>query len=360
MIKKIDIYIIKKFLGTFFFMIGAFMVIAVVFDISENIDELVKSEAPWHQIVTDYYLNFCFYFGTLLSSFIIFLTIIWFTSKLAQQSEIIAILCGGVSYRRLIRPYFMAAGILVGLMLLLSHVIVPRANRVKYEFEVKYLKGALTVAEQNMHREIEPGVIAYFSRFIPENNSGTDFSLEKWKDGKLTYKLISNGARIDPETQMWTIEKVQIRTFHEDGTETLVVRERLDTMLNISDQVFALRAEIAGAMTWSELNQFIEDQKLGGSGRWQLFDLEKHNRTASPFSIFVLTLIGVSIASRKQRGGIGLHLMFAVIIGFTFVFINRITQVSVITLGFDAAIAAWVPNLLFTFVGIWLYSRAQK
>lgn len=336
------------------------MLIAVVFDISENIDELIKSKAPWYKIITDYYFNFCFYFGTLLSSFIIFLTIIWFTSKLAQQSEIIAILCGGISYGRLVRPYFIAAGILVGLMLLLSHVIVPRANRVKYDFEVQYLKGALTVAERNMHREISPGVIAYFSGFSPETNSGSDFSLEKWKDGKLTYKLISNGATINPETQVWTIEKAQIRTFHEDGTETLELKDKLDTLLNISDRVFALRAEIAGAMTWQELNQFIDDQKLGGSGRVAQFELEKYNRTASPFSIFVLTLIGVSIASRKQRGGIGLHLMFAVIIGFVFVFINRITQVSAMSLGLSAALAVWIPNILFSIVGLWLYSRAQK
>ncbi|MFM9984694.1 MAG: LptF/LptG family permease [Flavobacteriales bacterium] len=360
MIKKLDIYIIKKFLGTFFFMIGAFMLIAVVFDISENIDELLKSEAPWYSIITDYYFNFCFYFGTLLSSFIIFLTIIWFTSKLAQQSEIIAILCGGVSYARIIRPYFIAAGILVSLMLLLSHIIVPRANRVKYEFEVQYLKGALTVAEQNMHREISPGVIAYFSSFRPESNSGSDFSLEKWNNGKLTYKLISSGATIHPETQIWTIEKVQIRTFHDDGTESLILKDKLDTLLNISDRVFALRAEVAGAMTWTELNQFIDDQKLGGSGRVAQFELEKYNRTASPFSIFVLTLIGVSIASRKQRGGIGLHLLFAVIIGFTFVFINRITQVSAMSLGLSAALAVWIPNILFSLVGLWLYSRAQK
>ena len=130
----------------------------------------------------------------------------------------------------------------------------------KYEFEVQYLKGALTVAEQNMHREISPGVIAYFSSFRPESNSGSDFSLEKWNNGKLTYKLISSGATIHPETQVWTIEKVQIRTFHEDGTESLVLKDKLDTLLNISDRVFALRAEIAGAMTWTELNQFIDDQ----------------------------------------------------------------------------------------------------
>ena len=158
MIKILDIYIIKKFLGTFFFMIGAFVVIAVVFDISENIDELVKSDAPWYKVITHYYLSFCFYFGTLLSSFIIFLTIIWFTSKLAQQSEVIAMLSGGVSYFRIVRPYFIAAAFLVALLLLLSHIVVPRANKIKYDFEVTYMKDPLTVSEQTMHREIEPEI----------------------------------------------------------------------------------------------------------------------------------------------------------------------------------------------------------
>ena len=129
MLKKLDIYIIRKFLATFLFMIGAFVLIAVVFDISENIDELLKARAPWYRIITDYYVNFCFYFGTLLSSFIIFLTIIWFTSKLAQQSEVIAVLSSGVSYARFIRPYFIASGILVAVLLYFSHVVVPRANR---------------------------------------------------------------------------------------------------------------------------------------------------------------------------------------------------------------------------------------
>lgn len=341
-------------------MIGAFLMIAVVFDITENLDELLKSDASGWQIFRDYYLNFCFYFGTLLSSFIIFLTIIWFTSKLAQQSEIIAMLCGGVSYGRILRPYFIAAGILVGLMLLLSHIIVPRANRVKYDFEVKYLKGALTVAESNMHREIEPGTIAYFSSYTPERNGGNDFSLEKWKEGRLTWKLISSGATMTPETNVWSLDNVQIRTFNEDGTESLLVKSKLDTVLNVSERVFALRVEIASAMTWSELNDFIADQRLGGSGKVAQFEIEKYNRTASPFSIFVLTLIGVSIASRRQRGGIGLHLVFAVIVGFTFIFISRVATVSAMSLGFSAALAVWVPNVLFAVLGIWLLARAQK
>lgn len=341
-------------------MIMAFMVIAVIFDISENLDEFLKSQAPWYKIVTDYYLNFCFYFATLLSSFIVFLTIIWFTSKLAQQSEIIAILSGGISYGRFIRPYFIAAGILVGLMLFFTHIVVPRANRVKYNFEVGYMKDPLTVAERNIHREIAPGTIAYFYAFHPETNSGDNFSLENWENGALTKKLISNSAQYNKETRMWTITNAHIRHYRENQEILLERRAKIDTILPMDDQDFGLRAEISSAMSLNELNEFIAEQKLGGSGRVAQFEIEKYNRTAGPFAIFVLTLIGVSIASRKQRGGIGLHLMLAVVIGFIYVFISRMTTVSAMNLGLSASLAVWIPNILFLFVGLFLYKKAQK
>lgn len=341
-------------------MIGVFVVIAVIFDVSENLDEFLKSEAPWYQIITHYYVNFCLYFGTLLSAFIIFLTIIWFTSKLAQQSEAIAILCGGVTYFRFIRPYFISAGILVVVLLFMSHVIVPRANRVKYDFEVAYLRAPLTVDDQYIHREIEPGTIVYFYNYRPATNTGENFSLENWENGQLKKKINGSHAQYHLDTRTWTIHNAQVRTFPTDSTEVLQIREKIDTTLAVDEQDFALRAEISSAMTWTELNEFIEDQKLGGSGRVAQFEIEKYNRTASPFSIFVLTLIGVSIASRKQRGGIGFHLMLAVIIGFVFIFISRMTTVSAMNLGFPAYLAVWVPNVLFTFLGVFLYKRAQK
>ncbi len=341
-------------------MIGAFVVIAVIFDVSENLDEFLKSSAPWYQIITHYYINFCLYFGTLLSAFIIFLTIIWFTSKLAQQSEVIAILSGGISYKRFIRPYFIAASILVVILLVMSHIIVPRANRIKYDFEVAHLKAPLTVEDRYVHREIQPGVIAYFYSYRPATQTGENFSLENWEDGKLQKKIIASHAQYHDSTKTWSIFNAQIRTFNTDSTEQLELRERIDTSLAFDDQVFALRAEIASAMTWTELNEFIEYQKLGGSGRVAQFEVEKYNRTATPFSIFVLTLIGVSIASRKQRGGIGLHLMLAVVIGFVFVFISRMTTVSAMNLGFPAYLAVWIPNFIFSILGIYLYTKAQK
>ncbi len=358
--KKLDLYIIKKFLGTFFFMIMAFMIIAVIFDISENLDEFLKSKAPWYKIITHYYLNFCFYFATLLSSFIVFLTIIWFTSKLAQQSEIIAVLSGGISYSRFILPYFMAASILVVIMLLFTHIVVPRANRVKYDFEVGYLKDPLTVSEKNIHREITPGTIAYFYAFHPETNSGDNFSIETWEQGALKKKLMASSAQYNVANKTWTITNAQIRHYDNNHEIRLETRNKIDTILPMDDQDFGLRAEISSAMTMAELDTFINEQKLGGSGRVAQFEIEKYNRTAGPFAIFVLTLIGVSVASRKQRGGVGLHLMLAVVIGFIYVFISRMATVSAMNLGLSASLAVWIPNILFLFVGIFLYGKAQK
>jgi lipopolysaccharide export system permease protein len=358
--KKIDVYIIRKFLGTFFFMIGAFVLIAIVVDVSENIDDLVKTKASIWQILSDYYLNFCFYFGTLLSPFIIFLSIIWFTSKLAQQSEIIAMLSGGITYRRIMWPYFLSASILVLLSLWLSHVIVPKANKRKLDFEVSYLKDPITVTERYAHREIEPGTIAYFYSFQPASLSGDNFSLEKWQGDTLTYKLMGSSATYMPDVKQWRITNAIVREWTPSGNQRVYERAFMDTILPMDEQDFGLRAEITSAMSYNELSKFIEEQRLGGTGRVAQFELEKHNRTAVPFSIYVLTLIGVSVASRKQRGGIGLHLMLAVVIGFIFVFISRMMAVSSMNLGLPAAWAVWVSNLIFTFFGLFLYSKAQK
>jgi lipopolysaccharide export system permease protein len=184
--------------------------------------------------------------------------------------------------------------------------------------------------------------------------------MERWKDGKLAWKLLSSGAEYHPESKTWTISNCKITRWNIDGTETTNYRQKVDTTFNMTMEDFGLRKEIMNAMTYSELNDFIDYQKLTGSGRASEFEVEKYNRTANPFSIFVLTLIGVSIASRKQRGGTGAHLMFGIIVGFIFVFIARMMTVSAIKVGFPAYLAVWVPNMLFTVVGIVLYSRAQK
>jgi lipopolysaccharide export system permease protein len=269
-------------------------------------------------------------------------------------------LSSGISYRRFIRPYFIAAGILVCTSLLLNHYIVPIANKQKYDFEVKHLRDAINVDESNIHREVEPGTIAYFYKVTPSTQSGSNFSLERWKEGRLVWKLVASGATYFPQEKKWTINNAQIREIHDDSTEATWYRQKMDTTLNLTIDDFGLRKEIMTAMTDSELDAFIEVQRMSGSGRTVEFELEKHNRTANSFSIFVLTLIGVSIASRKQRGGSGVHLMIGIIVGFCNVFVSRFLAVSAITAGFPVLLAAWLPNVIFLFVGLYFYSKAQK
>lgn len=358
--KKIDWYIIRKFLTAFFYMIGAFCVIAVVFDLSENIDDLLNNKAPLGEILIDYYLNFCFHFGNMLSAFIVFLTIILVTSNLAQKSEFIAMLSGGVSFNRLLRPYFIASTFLVILSLAIAHLVLPDANKTKVDFTFKYINTKFYISEQNMYREISPGTIAYFRSITMERNVGYKFALENWENGKLVRKIMASKARFIEDSSRWVLTAVRIREFQDDGSERLTHYNELDTILAMSLYDFGQRAEIMSTMNYTELTDYIERERLRGSGNVAFIEIEKYSRTSNAFAIYVLTLIGVSIASRKVRGGTGLHLFLAVIIGLVYVFAMKMTTVAATNVGLPAAWAVWVPNFLFAIMGVVIYARAPK
>ena len=366
---KLDWYIIKKFLSTFFFMLGAFCVVAVVFDLVENIGRLISNDAPFWGTV-NYYLSFCFYFANLLSGFIVFLTIVWFTSRLAQQTEIIAMLSGGMSFPRLLRPYFMAASILVIFSLFLTHYVVPQANKDKLEFEVQWIHVNFHVKDQNMYREVAPGTVAYFRSITYSRLTGYKFQMEHWGDDeKLKQRIVAAKGTWMPEDSTWRLVNVGVREFNDDGTELFKFVNRIDTVLPMRIEDFAQRDAVVKTMTTSELNSHIEEVRASGADVSPLL-LKRYSRTATPFAIFVLTFIGVAIASRKQRGGMGVHLLAAVLIGFTFVFTSRLITVYAATAevpawlpyGLDGVqfIAAWLPNLLFGLLGFWIYKRSPK
>ena len=358
--KKLDWYIVRKFLGTFFFMIAAFCVIAVVFDVSENIEDLVNSEAPLSAILVDYYLNFCLFFGNLLSSFIIFLTIILFTSRLAQNTEIVAMLSGGISFARVMRPYFIASTFLVLGSLLLAHVILPMANRNKVDFEFTYINPTYRISDQNMFREIEPGKIAYFRQITAERHVGYKFSLEHWEDSVLVSKTNSSKAKWMEEEQVWRLTDGKTRVFHPDGTESFTQFVELDTAINMKIADFGQRKEILSTLNYRGLKNYIAEADAKGYGNIAMMEIELYSRTSNAFAIYVLTLIGVSIAARKVRGGTGLHLFLAVLVGFAYVFCQKLTTVAATNVGFPAMLAVWVPNAIFLVLGIWIYIKAPK
>lgn len=358
--KKLDWYIIRKFLTSFFYMIGAFCVIAVVFDLSENIDDLMVNKAPLNEIIFDYYVNFCFHFGNMLSAFIVFLAIILVTSGLAQRSEFIAMLSGGVSFSRLLRPYFIASTFLVLLSLLIAHVILPEANKTKVDFTFSYIHTKFHISDQNMYREISPGEIAYFRTITAERNVGYKFALENWENGELKWKLLAAKASYNEAEDQWSITAAKVRDFLPDGSQRLRHYNQIDTTLTMKISDFGQRAEIISTLNYRELTDYIESERLRGSGNVAFIEIEKYSRTSNAFAIYVLTLIGVSIASRKVRGGTGLHLFLAVIIGLTYVFAMKMTTVAATNIGLPAAAAVWVPNILFAILGVVIYIRAPK
>jgi len=363
MLKTLDRYIIGKFLGMFFFMIIIFVVIAVVFDISEKIDDFLSAKATVLEIGVRYYLNFCLYYGNLLSALLIFITVILVTGNLAQKSEIISVLASGISFRRLVVPYMMAAGLLFFISLVFSHFLIPLANRERLAFEEEHIRFAFNVEGENLHREIAPGTIAFFNKIATQKNAGYRFALEEWdKQGRLRKKTIASKAEListegDP---LWELSNVVIRTIDAKGNETVVQHNKLDTVIHMQFSDFGQRLANASAMTLPELDEYIDQETEKGSDQVVFYEIEHHTRTANAFSIFILTLIGVSIASRKVRGGMGLHIALGLLIGLIYIFVQKISIVSATNAGINVMLACWIPNLVFLMLGLFIYRLAPK
>ena len=316
-----------------------------------------------------YYLSFCFYFGNLLSGFIVFLTIIWFTSRLAQQTEVIAMLSGGMSFRRFLRPYFLAATLLAGMTLLISHWILPMANGQKLDFDFQYIHTKFSIADQHLYREIEPGVIAYFRSITVDRETGYRFQLERWDEkGRMVQHITAAKAQWLEKDSIWHLVNASIRNMNpEDGTEQFRYLTAYDTTLAMQISDFGQRSELISTMTTPELDEHIVAVAALGAPVTHLV-LERHARTANAFTIFVMALIGVAVASRKQRGGMGMHLFLAVLIAFAYVFSWKLITVyaaaAPIPEGWDREVwwlfSAWLPNLIFGALGVVLYRLAPK
>jgi lipopolysaccharide export system permease protein len=243
-------------------MLAVFSVIAVVFDLVENIGRLITNGAPLWETVK-YYAAFCFFFANLLSGFIVFLTIVWFTSRLAQQTEIIAMLSGGMPFRRFLRPYFLAASFLVALSLLLTHLIVPLANQSKLDFEMQWIHVDFHVKDQNLYREVSPGTIAYFRSITYSRKTGYRFQLERWNNGNTRLEQSISAAKGTwmEKDSLWRLVNVHVREFNENGTESFKFVNQLDTILPMKLDDFAQRVEFVNSMTTSELSRYIDKVK---------------------------------------------------------------------------------------------------
>lgn len=359
-LKIIDIYIIRKFLGTFFLAIALILAIAVVFDISEKIDDFIENGAKLKRIVFDYYLNFIPYFAVLFSSLFTFIAVIYFTSRMAYNTEIIAILNSGMSFRRLLRPYLISAVIIAALSFYLNDQVIPRANTVKLQFEEEFIhKRPVRFKTKNFHRQIEPGIYVYLEHYSTISQVGYNFALEKFDGNKLVSKLIADQIRWDTSTNKWSLRRYYQRDI--DGLEeTITTGNRKDTAINIHPSDFKQRLNIVETMSLKELDDFIEQQRMQGETNVKAFQIERHKRISFPFSTFILTFIGVAVSSRKIRGGIGLQIAIGVIISFTYIlFVQFSTQFAIGGL-LSVELAVWLPNILFIFVALLLFRLAPK
>lgn len=357
--KTIDYYIIKKFLGTFFYSISLLILIVIIFDLSENIDDFISKKAPLHDIIFDYYFNFIPYFVNLFSYLFTFISVIYFTSQMASNSEVIAILSSGISYNRFLRPYFYSAIMLALLSFFLSNFVIPHTNQKRRAFTDVYIQNLSKSKDENIHLQISPGTFVYMESFNLKNYTGNRFTIERFKDNMLEYKLMADRIEWDTITSHWQIENYTIRTI--DGMKEKITKgKRLDTTLNLLPAELYIKKENYEEMTFGELQRYIKKEKLKGASEVVLYDMEKYNRIASPFSMLVMTLIGVSLSSRKLRGGIGMHLGLGILLAFSYILFMRVSTVFATFGNLPPYIAAWIPNLIFAVIGVMLLRSAPK
>lgn len=357
-LQRLDWYIIKQFLGTYIFAIVLIISISVVFDINEKIDKFLKPEVTLKEIVFDYYLNFIPYFANLFSPLFTFIAVIFFTSKLADKSEIIAMLASGMSFNRLMVPYWISASVIALATFLLNAFIIPPANAIRIDFTNKYVKNKAVNYANNVQLEVEPDVIAYFDRYNDQSKMGYRFSLEKFDDKQLVSRLTANSIKYD-SLYNWTVIDYIIRDF--DGMrEYIRSGSRMDTTLTIIPSDFLIAVNDSEKMTSSELATYIKRQKKRGIGSIQAFEIEYHKRIAAIMAAFILTCIGASLSSRKIKGGMGLNIGIGLGLSFTYILFTTVTSTFAINGYVSPMIAAWIPNIVFTIVAVFLYRMAPS
>ena len=362
MIQILDKYIIKKYLFTFLFTVMIFSMIAVIIDFSDKVEDFIEEPVTLKQIVVDYYANFIVYINGLLLPLYALIAVIFFTSRMAYNSEVIPIFNAGVSFKRLLYPYLLAASLIAGFHLLANHYVIPMGNKARLDFEHKYIwKYSDKGKTNNVHLFIGPDTKVFIQYYSKRDTSARDFRIEKIVDNQLVYLLKARRAEWQGRPNKWRLKDYEIRTF-KGKKETYVdgKNKNIDTTLNLYPEDFIRYQNQKEMMNTTALKQFIKTERERGIGNTKIYDIEKHRRTSEPFTIIILTMIGVSVASRKVRGGMGLHLAMGVAIGAAFIFLSRFSTVFATNESLTPFLGVWMPNIVFLLVALILIFNAQK
>jgi lipopolysaccharide export system permease protein len=354
----IDWYIIKKFLGTYVFTITLIIAIVVMIDVNAKIDNFIKTPPSIHAIIFDYYLNFIPYFINLFSPLFVFIAVIFFTSKLADDSEIIAMMASGLNFDRLIRPYLLSAAIVAICTFLLNSYVIPPSNVKRIDFENTYIRDKKVNYAMNIQLEVEPGVIAHFGSFDNSTRRGRDFSLDKFDNKKLVSRLTAKNITWD-SAYHWKIDNYMIRDFI-GMRENITRGEQIDTTLAIVPSDFMISVGDSEQLTTPQLKAYIDRQKKRGIGNIQLFEIEYHKRYAMTFAAFILTLIGASLSSRKIKGGMGFNIGIGLLLSFSYILFMQVSSSLAIAGTVSAFTAVWIPNIMYICIAAYLYSKAPR
>jgi len=361
-IKILDWYIIKKFIGTYFYSIALIISISIVFDINENLAKFTQYHAPLKAIVFDYYMNFVPYFANLFSPLFVFIAVIFFTSKLAGNSEIISMLAAGVSFRRLMRPYMISAAVISIMTFYLGAYVIPKGTIIRQNFETMYKNKKKNTSADNVQLQVGKGVIAYIQHYDNQLKRGYGFSLDKFENKKLVSHMTASDIQYDTisdskyhwKATSWRIR--QLRGLREEITSGTVK----DTVIQMepTDLVFSKGQQ--ETFTSPQLKEYISKQIDRGSGNVVQYEVEYHKRIATSFASFILTTIGLSLSSRKRKGGMGLYLGIGLGLSFTYIMLQTVSATFAINANTPPMLAAWIPNIIFTVVAYFCYRKAPN
>ena len=361
-VKRMDWYIINKFIGTYVYSIILIISISIVFDVNENLAKFTSNNAPLRAIVFDYYANFVPYFANLFSPLFVFIAVIFFTSKLAGNSEIIAMLACGMSFKRLLRPYLISAALIALRNFYLGSYIIPKGTVVRHDFEALYKNNEKNTSASNIQLMVEKGVVAYISQYDDIRKTGYGFSLYKFDNKKMVSQMNANVIQYDTiaeERYHWKARNYKIRTF-KGMREEIVSGYEIDTLIQMEPIDLVFSSGQQETFTSPELKRYISKQQQRGSSNVVQYEVEYHKRIATSFASFILTIIGVSLSSRKRKGGMGMYLGIGLALSFTYILLQTVSATFAINADTPPILAAWIPNILYAFIAYYCYRKAPN